>query len=344
MKTKVIAVTNQKGGVGKTTTTANLAYALSKMGRDVLLIDFDSQASLTNYLNVGIREDEEYYGIYEMSVCEYRTVRPDEDAFLASVDVNTEEGFAALCEKCICRPTYSLRQVQNEDGKKAMTTVSLEFGFDLLPSHLNLSDYELEISSLRGNGRNANGFRLYNTVQKIIRWHEYDYILIDCNPSLGIMAMNAIIAATDGILIPTNLDLMSTRGVSNLINKVVDVQEMLLASTNGQLKHMGVVGIVLNLYSERRTVDQTIQDDLKRFYPFEIFKSTIPESVNAKKALFAGVLYSQMYSKAEKAYNDLAHEVEQAIERMRAEGQKIYRIEGQEESSELLTEEELNAD
>lgn len=332
MKTKVIAITNQKGGVGKTTTTANVAYALSKMGRDVLLIDFDSQASLTNYLNVGIKEDEEYYGIYEMSVLEYRTVRPDEDEVLASIDVNTAEGFAKLCELCVCRPTYSVRQTKTVDGKKTMVTVEKEFGFDLLPSHLNLSDYELEISSLRGADRSSNGYRLYNTIQKIIRWHEYDYILIDCNPSLGIMAMNAIIAATDGILIPTNLDLMSTRGVSNLINKVVDVQEMLLAATNGRIKHMGVIGIVLNLYSERRTVDQTIQDDLKRFYPFEIFHSTIPESINAKKALFAGVLYSQMYSKAEKAYMELAAEIEATIEKMRAEGQKICRIEGVQES------------
>ncbi|GEM_PF-563570 len=338
MATKVIAVTNQKGGVGKTTTTANLGFALANLGRDVLLIDFDSQASLTNYLNVGIKEDDSYYGIYEMCVREFRTVRPDEDEFLASCDVSTDEGFARLCERCICRPTYSLRKAQTEDGKKSMVTVSREFGFDLLPSHLNLSDYELEISSLRGNARSSNGFRLYNTIRKIINWHPYDYILIDCNPSLGVMAMNAIIAATDGIIIPTNLDLMSTRGVSNLINKVVDVQEMLLSATNGQIKHMGVIGIVLNLYSERRTVDQTIQSDLKRFYPFEIFKSTIPESVNAKKALFAGVLYSQMYGRADKAYADLAKEVEDSLDRMQSEGQKIYRIDENRSMEDDMTE------
>ena len=328
MKSKVIAVTNQKGGVGKTTTTANLAYALTKKGHDVLLIDFDSQASLTNYLNVGIGEDEDYYGIYEMMLASYRQIDEDEDPQLAAIDMDTEEGFAQLCRLCICRPTYQTKTVTNEDGTRKVVDVPVEFGFDLLPSHLNLADFELEISSLRGKEAAPNGFRLYNLVQRILNWHAYDYVLIDCNPSLGVMAMNAITAAVDGVLVPTNLDLMSTRGVTNLINKVVDVQEMLLKVSRGEVKHMGIIGIVLNLYAERRSVDRTIQNDLSRFYPFKIFASTIPESVNAKKALFAGVLYSQLYKKAEVAYDALAGEVEQRLAEMQAEGQLIQRFNG----------------
>jgi len=342
MKTRVIAVTNQKGGVGKTTTTANIAYALSKKGRDVLLIDFDSQASLTNYLNVGIKEDDSYYGIYEMLLSEYREIEPEEDERLSEIDSSTDEGFAELCELCVCRPTYFDREMVVEDGVKKVVDVPCEFGFDLIPSHLNLSDYELEISTLRGKSASANGYRLYNLINKIIRWHEYDYILIDCNPSLGVMAMNAITAAKDGVLIPTNLDLMSTRGVTNLINKIVDVQEVLLKVTNGEVKHMGVIGVILNLYSERRTVDRTIQNDLSRFYPFKIFDTTIPESVNAKKALFAGVLYSQMYKKAEEAYADLAAEMEEKIDEMQKEGQKIQRIEESYSNDEPVLEEGLD--
>ena len=320
MATRVIAVTNQKGGVGKTTTTANVAYALSKKGYDVLAIDFDSQASLTNYLNVGLGEDEEYYGVYEMMVSQLREFDPGEAPELEGLD------FSGICEKCICRPTYTTREMQSIDGVKKVVDVPKEFGFDLLPSHLNLSDYELEISNLRDQERASNGYRLYNVIQDIIEWHPYDYILIDCNPSLGVMAMNAITAATDGVLIPTNLDLMSTRGCVNLINKIADVQEVLLRATDNAVKHMGVIGVVLNLYAERRTVDKTIQNDLTRFYPFKIFDTCIPESVNAKKAVFAGVLYSMMYKKAETAYLSLADEIVAKMDEMAERGQVIQRL------------------
>lgn len=320
MKTKVIAVTNQKGGVGKTTTTANVAYALAQKGYDVLCVDFDSQASLTNYLNVGLGETERYYGIYEMMISQLRPDDIEEAPELEGLS------FAHLCEKCICRPTYLIREMTTVDGIKKVVDVPKEFGFDLLPSHLNLSDYELEISNLRDRERAGNAFRLYNVIQKIIECHEYDFILIDCNPSLGIMAINAITAATDGVLIPTNLDLMSTRGVRSLINKIADVQQALLDATDGGVCHMGVIGVVLNLYAERRTVDKTIQNDLTRFYPFKIFDTCIPESVNAKKAVFAGVLYSQMYKKAEKAYLDLTDEIIKKMDEMQKEGQVIQRL------------------
>lgn len=312
-KTKVIAIINQKGGVGKTTTVANLGYTLGKMGRDVLLIDFDSQASLTNYFNIGLNDDD-YYGIYEMLLHDLRPIPKEEDPFLA------EATFEEMCERFIVRPTYLSASTKTVNGVKQVVEEPVEFGISLLPSCLMLSDYELEL----GRNANFNGYHLYNIVQDIMEWHEYDYILIDCNPSLGILTMNAIAAATDGILIPTNLDVMSTRGVVNLINRVVDVQEMLRDAAN--LEHMGVIGIVLNLYADRRTVDQSIKNDMERFYPFKIFKSQIPESVNAKKAALSGVTYSQMYKKAADAYSNLAIEFEARLEEMQIEGPKIINI------------------
>ena len=327
-KSRVIAVVNQKGGVGKTTTTANLAYVLSKMGRDVLVIDFDSQASLTNYLNVGIDETDEYDGIYEFMLWDL------------GIPAYCPEGFEGLsakevCERCICRPTYKSRKMEVVDGVRKGVPVNEPFGFDLAPSHLLLSDYELLIGN-RAVG--ANAFKLSSVINKILTWHSYDYVLIDCNPSLGVMAINAIVAATSGVLIPTNLDLMSTRGVKNLIDKVVDVQELVLEKSGGKQEHMGVVGVILNLYHERRTVDKTIQEDLKRFYPFTIFQNTIPESVNAKKALFGGVLYSQLYGKAEKAYEKLAKEIEKQISVMEKEGVQIKRL-GDIDDSEFIEDE-----
>ena len=325
-KTKVIAVINQKGGVGKTTTVANLGYMLGKMGRDVLLIDFDSQASLTNYFNVGLTDDD-YYGIYEMMLKELRDISPEEDEYLSSAS------FEQMCDDFIQRPTYISASTKVIDGVRKVVEEPVEFGISLLPSCLMLSDYELEL----GRSTDFNGFHLYNIIQEIIDWHEYDYILIDCNPSLGVLTMNAIAAATDGILVPTNLDVMSTRGVVNLINRVVAVQEILKKTTS--LEHMGVIGIVLNLYADRRTVDQTIRQDMERFYPFKIFKSQIPESVNAKKAALTGVTYAQMYKKAEDAYKSLATEFEERLSEMEKEGPRIINI-GEQMPTPVLEEEE----
>ena len=325
---RVIAVSNQKGGVGKTTTVANLGYALAQEGKDVLLIDFDTQASLTNYLNVGLDEDEKYYGVYEMlsyQLDPYDIPRSEE------LEGST---FTEMCEKCITRPTWITKEMREVDGKRAVVSVQNEFGFDLLPSGLMLSDYELWISGGKRAGNNI--FRLYSLIQGILKWHDYDYVLIDCNPSLGIMAINAIVAATSGVLIPTNLDLMSTRGVGNLINVVVDIQEMLLNDPKSDkyipgfepVVHMGVIGIILNLYSERRTVDQAIQEDLERFYPFMIFSNKIPESTDAKKAVRSGVTYSQYNKKAAAAYKALANSVEKKIADMESKGPQVLRMKG----------------
>ena len=138
--------------------------------------------------------------------------------------------------------------------------------------------------------------------------------------------MNAITAAVDGVLIPTNLDLMSTRGVGNLINKIADVQETLARVTNGSVLHMGVIGVILNLFRASRVVDQKIATDLDRFYPFKIFEAAIPESTSAKSAVFAGRLYSQVYKKANTAYQELAKEIEIKLAEMEEEGPMVHRI------------------
>lgn len=317
-KTKVIAIVNQKGGVGKTTTTANLGYALSKLGKDVLLIDFDSQASLSSYLNVdpNYQNHPDYFCIYEL----LQKGLNDPDYITDEVDgMEWEE----LFEKCIHRPTFKGRETQMVDGVRKGVDVDIEFGFDLIPSALELSDYDLYLSTHMGQ---HGGFKLKMVIDKILAYHEYDYVLIDCSPYLGVLTINAIVAATAGVVIPTNLDLMSTWGVKALIEQIVNVQELVLQASKGQEAHMGVVGIVLNLYRGDRTVDQTIQTDLERYYPFVIFKSTIPESVNAKKAVMGGLIYSQVYKKAENAYTSLAKEILAQIKVMEKEGPQIKRL------------------
>lgn len=319
--TRTISVLNAKGGVSKTTTIANLAYTLANEGRKVLLIDWDSQASLTNCLNVGLKEKEEYYGVYEFMVHELRPIGEDEDEFLANCS------FEELLEKCICRPTYTTRKSTFIDGKKIVTDVEVEFGFDLMPAHISLADYELELTQ---NNNGIDGFRLFNAINKIKQVKDYDYILIDCSPGMGLMNMNAIAAATSGVLIPTNLDIMSTRGVENLIEKIADIQEILL-KMDPPIVHLGVVGVILSLYSERRSIDTTIEKNLKKFYPIVTFESKIPESVWAKKAVYSGLLYSQVYKKAEEAYIKFAKEFEAELDEMEKRGQKILRLEPNDE-------------
>lgn len=314
--TKIIAVINAKGGVSKTTTTANLAYVLAKQGKKVLCVDWDSQASLTNCLNVGLRENEEYNGVYEFMMHELRPIKPEEDEFLSKCS------FEELIQSCICRPTYTKRVSKVINGKKEIVDEEVEFGFDLMPSHIMLADYELTLTQ---NKSGADGFRLYKALHKLCEFIHYDYIFLDCSPGMGLMNMNAI-AASFAVLIPTNLDLMSTRGVENLIEKVAEIQELLL-QMKPPIYHYGIIGVSLSLYRERRAVDTAIETNLKQFYPIVTFDSKIPESVDAKKAVYAGLLYSQVSNKAEKAYIALAKEIEKQIKKMEKEGPKILHLE-----------------
>ena len=274
---RVIAIANQKGGVGKTTTTSNLGIGLARQGKRVLLIDADAQGSLT--ASLGYRE-------------------PDKlDITLANVMGNI---------------------INEEEMDAAYGILRHEEGVDLMPGNIELSGVEVSLVNVMSR---ETVLRSYIEEQR----SRYDYILIDCPPSLGIMSINAITAAKDGILIPTNLDLMSTRGVENLIEKIAEVQELLLFKFNRI--HMGVIGVVLNLYSERRSIDKSIENNLEKFYPIVTFKYQIPESVKAKQAVYAGVLYSHVYKKAADAYINLAKAVDERLIEMNKKGQQILRLE-----------------
>lgn len=320
--TRIIAVINAKGGVSKTTTTANLAYVLAQKGRKVLCIDWDSQASLTNCLNIGLRENEEYNGVYEFMMHELRPIKPEEDEFLSKCT------FEELLDSCICRPTYTKRVSKMIDGKKEVVDEEVEFGFDLMPSHIMLADYELTLTQ---NKSGMDGFRLYKALEKLTKCRDYDYILIDCSPGMGLLNVNAIAAPAcggdvGGVLVPTNLDLMSTRGVENLIEKVAEIQELLL-QMNPPIHHYGIIGVCLSLYRERRAVDSAIENNLKQFYPIVTFESKIPESVDAKKAVYAGLLYAQVSDKAKKAYVALTKEIEKQLKKMEKDGPQILHLE-----------------
>ncbi len=314
-ETRVIASINQKGGVGKTTTTANLGYALAQTGNKVLLIDFDPQTSLSAYLNVIGDTD---FNIYSL-MCK---VLNDAEYMPELIENYTLD---ELIDRCIISPTYkTIVAGKNEQGKKVGIPTNVPFSENLflIPGSLDLADYELYLigSSFE---RSSILFQFTALINRIRELKDYDYILIDGGPSLGILNLNAIAASTTGIIIPTNLDVMSTRGVKNLIDAIGDIQLAVMQRSEGTVSHYGVIGVVLNLYRLGRTVDTIIQNDLERYYPFKVFKSTIPESINAKKAVLGGVLYSQIYAKARDAYEKLASEMIRQIEDAEKEGPVI---------------------
>lgn len=312
---KIISICNQKGGVGKTTLTVNLAYTLANMGRDVLLIDFDSQASATAMLNVDTESEDFYGSVYELLHYDF-----DGNTFVDEWDENEDLTFSDLCKNCIIKPTYEEYEMQEQkNGKKKMIEVEKQFGFDLLPSKIELSDFDIEISVSKA----TNAFYLHNLIGRITNeYHSYDYILIDCNPSLGVMTINAIAAATSGVLITCNMSLLALRGIGQLTDRIVDVQYLL----QDKIPHMGVIGIALNLFNPRGQVDKNIEVDANEFLPFTVFKSEIPKSVEAEKALYARKLFTQMLPKAEKAYQNLASEIEDKIVEMEKEGPKVVRM------------------
>jgi len=315
---KRIAICNQKGGVGKTTLSVCLAYALAKMGRKVLLIDFDSQASASGILNVDTEGSDFYGSIYEL--LHYQL---DGVTFNDEFDNDESMTFAKLCSKCITRPTYEeLEMVSDSDGKKKLMEVKKEFGFDLIPSKIELSDFEMEISAGVNKG---NAYHLYSLLNKIQKeYKEYEYYLIDTNPSISYGTVNAMVAATTGILISCNMSLLALRGISQLTDRIVDVQTLLKEMNS--ITHMGVIGIVLNLFNPRGVVDKNIEVESKEFLPYKVFDTVIPKSVEAEKALYAGKLFSQLYPKADKAFLDLAKEMETQIIAMEEKGQVILRM------------------
>ena len=314
-RTRIIAVVNQKGGVGKTTTTANLGYILAEAGNKVLLIDFDPQTSLSGYLNTTETE----YNIVNLMTY----VLGDEDYMSENNEGMT---FVELVDRTIVTPTYkTLVREKDANGKNIAVQKQIPFSenLSLIPGNLNLADYELYIIA---NNYEAKVYQLTKMIQMLLQSRSYDYILIDVGPSLGILTLNAIIASPTGVLIPTNLDIMSTRGVNNLIKSVVDMQTQLMLNTRGDYLHYGVIGVILNLFRQDRTVDLNIQNNLQTYYPFRIFESTIPESTNAKKAALGGLLYAQIHPKAKTAYQELAREIEDQIEKMEKEGPVVKQI------------------
>ena len=254
---KVIAITNQKGGVGKTTTTVNLGVGLAKDGHRVLLIDADPQGSLT--VSLGIKD-------------------PD------SLDESLATVMTASIEDMQLPPETGI--IQHEEG------------VDLMPSNIELSGIETGLFNTM-----SREFVLRNYINTVK--HNYDFILIDCMPSLGMMTINALVAS-DSVIIPSQPNFLSTKGLNLLLRSISKVKR----SINPALR---VDGILLTMVDNRTNNAKDIISSLRQSVGqnIRVFDTEIPHSVRAAESALAGVsiFTHDRNGKVAAAYENLTKEV-----------------------------------
>lgn len=290
--TYVIAVANQKGGVGKTTTAINLAYAMSQAGKKVLVIDMDMQGSAS--LNLGIDTEDDETNTIDI-LMEERIKRP-------TSPVEWDE-----VKQFIYEPTYPDRK-RDPDNHMKWIDCRTPFGFYILPSSLRLSVAELHMGLAGGVTRKGLRHDYLSKITDCISENTgIDYIIIDTPPSLGALSLNSIAAATSGCIIVSSLDVMAVRGIATFIETTETIKRLIPG-------HRGILGILLGLYCERRIIDRNIDDWVKDFLPIPTFDTRIPDSQSFKKANSAMMVACQLDKKIDVAYKSLTTEVIQAVE------------------------------
>ncbi len=247
---KIIAVTNQKGGVGKTTTAVNTAAGIAKLGKKVLLIDIDPQGNATSGVGVDKRSVE-----------------------------------------------YSSYSVMVDDVKAEDAIVHTKFdNLDLIPSGIELAAAEIElVEADRRESKLKNALALIKS--------SYDYIFIDCPPSLGLITTNAFCAA-DTLLVPIQPEYYALEGLSQLMSTVRKIKRR-------YNQYLDIEGVLLTMYDGRLNLTQQVVEEVKRFFPRKVFSAVIPRGVRLSEAPSFGmpIMYFDKSCKGAVSYMDLCEEI-----------------------------------
>ncbi len=246
---KIIAFSNQKGGVGKTTTVLNVADYVARMGKRVLMIDIDPQGNLTS--GYGINKNNLENSLYDLLIGE------------------------ATFNEVVLRTAYD--------------------NLDILPCNTDLASLEVELASVPNRtlvlAKSLKG-----------RIDDYDFVMIDCPPSLGVLTLNAL-CACDGVVVPIQSEFFALEGLSQLMNSIKLVKERI----NSKIQ---VYGVILTMYDNRSLMAQQVTDEIKKYFGTKVFAVSAPRNIKLCESPSFGVPISQHAPKSRGgvAYQKIAEE------------------------------------